>query len=202
MSQIIIYDDFLPKEEATEILNAIYTVPTGWFFHRRKEWNKEQTSIRLGTTSSGRKVYVDENMDMSYSFLYTNSHQETCTCVCCGIQKRFRNNPPKECEGMKIQDDFVSIYRPGDFLTQHTDNVSGRQWAFTYTITELWRPEWGGLLNIDRGKGKWEAYHPIFNRLILMEVKDNKANHFVSAVTPDCPINRITYSGWYVNKEN
>lgn len=43
---------------------------------------------------------------------------------------------------------FAARYSGGDFLLCHDDRLSNRRIAFVYNLTENWRPEEGGALEI------------------------------------------------------
>ena len=203
-SVVIVYDNYFPTEIAEDLYQGLGKMPYSWFDKRIKYPQTDSTIQSHHIMGDGYKPSIKNDLDLSFSFLTTAGHIEECDCSYCKLNKLFTENPPKECKGRSILSDFISIYRPGDFLSQHKDNESGREWAWTYTLTKEWRPEWGGLLHIDRGKGRWESYSPVFNRLILMDVSpprqdgdDDGLIHYVSEITREAPINRITYSGWY-----
>jgi Rps23 Pro-64 3,4-dihydroxylase Tpa1-like proline 4-hydroxylase len=99
-------------------------------------------------------------------------------------------------EGIAFADAQATLYRPGDFLTLHDDNVPGlnRQVAYVLSFTTQWRPEWGGLLEFVDAEGQVEAgYVPNFNSLRLFRVP---SAHYVSCVAPFAGAGRYAITGW------
>ena len=97
---------------------------------------------------------------------------------------------------MAFADAQATAYAPGDFLTEHTDDVDGKQRLAAYVLglTPKWQVEWGGLLLI-HGEGNREARAlvPGFNRLNLFRVP---RSHSVSEVTRVAPYRRYSITGW------
>lgn len=90
----------------------------------------------------------------------------------------------------------ATIYRKGDFLTAHTDDVAGknRRAAYVFGLTRNWRAEWGGLLLFHGGSGGIaEGYVPAFNTLSLFAVPQT---HSVSQVAPWADGPRLSVTGW------
>lgn len=88
-------------------------------------------------------------------------------------------------------------YRPGHFLTEHDDNVAGKNRcaAFVLNLTSEWKPDWGGLLMFVGPDGHIEeAYTPTFNALNLFTVPQR---HCVSMVTPFAGAPRYSVTGWF-----
>lgn len=198
---IRVYDDFLPDNLAQQLYSQIGSIPQQWYSLRKSTSNSEHTkswwSIHGDKSQPAR---LDANNKMTYQYLATDKHQPGCDCTFCSLIKILAKNPPPEVSDDKISECFLSVYRPGDYLSQHHDTAFDRTWAFTYTLSTGWRPEWGGILNIQDKDQDWWAFPPKFNRLILMDVTEqNSSNHFVSEVIRDCPINRVTFSGWFTN---
>lgn len=204
-----LYDNFLPDNVADDFsTRGVDSFPLQWFKLRRTN-TKEVKSQSFPFTIRGDggripQVPDDTSDKLEMNFLYMGDHVKDCECMYCHMRKLFENYGPEEVKDMKILEDFISVYRPGDFLGQHTDKVAGRKWAFTYTLTKNWKPEWGGILNVQCPETEqWYAFPPEYNRLILMEVGTvhpngkQGLNHFVSEVSATAPRNRITYSGWW-----
>jgi SM-20-related protein len=87
-------------------------------------------------------------------------------------------------------------YRPGDFLTVHSDAIDGknRLYAYVLNFTPRWRADWGGLLAfIDRDGHVAEAYTPRFNALNLFRVPQD---HAVTLVAPFAGAERLAITGW------
>ncbi len=90
----------------------------------------------------------------------------------------------------------ATAYGPGDFLTEHDDDVAGksRRAAYVLGLTPDWRMDWGGLLQFRGEDGHVaEAYVPRFNSLNLFAVP---APHSVSMVAPFVPYRRYSVTGW------
>lgn len=87
-------------------------------------------------------------------------------------------------------------FLPGHFLTQHDDDVHGKDRLFAYVLnlTPRWRPDWGGLLLFTDGDGHVaEGYTPAFNALNLLRVPQA---HLVSEVASYAPAPRLSITGW------
>jgi Rps23 Pro-64 3,4-dihydroxylase Tpa1-like proline 4-hydroxylase len=87
-------------------------------------------------------------------------------------------------------------YRPGNFLTQHDDRVSGsfRQAAYVLNLTQLWRADWGGLLLFTDEDGHVaEGYTPAFNAINLFRVPQP---HLVTQVASYAGADRLSVTGW------
>ncbi len=90
----------------------------------------------------------------------------------------------------------VTRYTAGHFLTQHDDDLEGkdRLYAYVLGLTPLWKPDWGGLLLFPDADGHIaEGYTPRFNALNIFKVP---MWHCVSAVSAFCPAARYSITGW------
>ena len=90
----------------------------------------------------------------------------------------------------------ATAYAPGHFLTNHDDNVAGknRRAAYVFNLTPEWRADWGGLLQFFGADGHVaEAYAPRFNALNIFAVPQP---HSVSYVTPAAAYRRYAVTGW------
>ena len=99
-------------------------------------------------------------------------------------------------EGIDFVDAQATLYRGGDFLTVHDDDVPGtkRLAAYVLSFTPVWRPEWGGLLEyLGRGSQIEMGYMPGFNTLKLFRVP---MAHHVSMVAPYAGSGRYSIIGW------
>ena len=87
-------------------------------------------------------------------------------------------------------------YLPGHFLKQHNDENSeeGRLYAYVYSLTKNWNPDWGGLLHILNEQGEiTKSLIPKYNTLNVFKVPQN---HYVSYVTPYAKEQRLAITGW------
>ncbi|WP_375282607.1 2OG-Fe(II) oxygenase [Marinicauda pacifica] len=90
----------------------------------------------------------------------------------------------------------LTRYRAGHFLTTHDDDVAGknRRAAFVLNLTEGWRADHGGQLQLlDEAGDVWRGLVPRFNRLMLFKVPQP---HAVSVVAPFAPDARYAITGW------
>lgn len=93
-------------------------------------------------------------------------------------------------------DCHVSRYRPGHFLTMHSDEdpAQDRLFAYVLNLTRDWRVEWGGLLQFHDAHGHIScAFTPSWNALNLFAVPQD---HSVSMVTPAAKVDRLSVTGW------
>lgn len=98
--------------------------------------------------------------------------------------------------GIDFADAQATAYSPGDFLTQHTDDVAGknRLGAYVLGLNPKWRLEWGGLLVFHSGNpDENRALVPGFNRLNIFRVPQP---HSVSEVTRAAAYRRYSITGW------
>ena len=98
---------------------------------------------------------------------------------------------------LNYADGQATRYRSGDFLTRHTDNISGetRQIAYVLGMTENWHPDWGGLLQFFQQNGEpTNSWSPEYNSLTLFDVKKI---HSVTSIAPFTERNRYSITGWY-----
>jgi Rps23 Pro-64 3,4-dihydroxylase Tpa1-like proline 4-hydroxylase len=93
-------------------------------------------------------------------------------------------------------DGQATLYRAGDFLTRHDDEVEGRNRIAAYVLgfTPRWVTDWGGLLAFpDRHGHLAEAYVPTFNSLNLFRVP---MPHAVTQVASFAAAPRYSITGW------
>jgi Rps23 Pro-64 3,4-dihydroxylase Tpa1-like proline 4-hydroxylase len=97
--------------------------------------------------------------------------------------------------------DFIDMqatrYRAGHFLTDHDDDVAGknRKLAYVMNLSQRWRPNWGGQLEfLTPDKDVSESYLPIFNSLSLFKVP---SDHRVSPVKIAAKHPRLSLTGWF-----
>lgn len=99
-------------------------------------------------------------------------------------------------ETINFADAQATRFRRNHFLTQHDDNVAGknRRVAYVLNLTRGWRPDWGGALQFFDGQGHVEqAYMPTYNALNLFSVPQA---HSVAYVTPFANLPRLSITGW------
>jgi Rps23 Pro-64 3,4-dihydroxylase Tpa1-like proline 4-hydroxylase len=100
-------------------------------------------------------------------------------------------------EDVSFCDMQATRFRTGHFLTKHDDQVEGknRRLAFVFSLSEKWRPNWGGQLEfLSPDDDVVEAFCPRFNTLSIFKVP---SDHQVSAVKPDAQTSRLSLTGWF-----
>lgn len=143
----------------------------------------------------------------TYRFQRTQEHEPQCSCFICDFKKKDLWGDVKHIierntgyNNVEPQENFVSVYNEGDFLSAHHDGGNG-DLAFILNLTKNWRPEYGGLLHVLQEDGTYKAINPEFNSLVIMELPEGGASHFVSEVTKYAPNPRIAISGWYTDRK-
>jgi len=114
----------------------------------------------------------------------------------------FLNSPEFIAFGAEVTGETVvkvdaqaTLYRRGDFLTRHDDRgVGERRAAYTLSLTQGWRPDWGGqLLFHGDGGDVTRGFAPRFNVLTLFKTP---LWHSVAPVAPYAARPRLTVTGW------
>jgi SM-20-related protein len=92
----------------------------------------------------------------------------------------------------------ATLYRPGNFLTAHTDDDDGqfvRRAAYVIQLCRGWKADWGGLLQfLSADGGVTQTFTPRFNSMALFRVPQS---HAVSMVAPFAPAPRFGITGWF-----
>jgi SM-20-related protein len=88
-------------------------------------------------------------------------------------------------------------YAAGHFLTVHNDKEEegGRIAAYVFGLTDLWRPDWGGLLLFHDAQG--DVVRGLVPRLNALNVFRVPLKHSVSLVAPFAPAPRYSVTGWF-----
>ena len=111
----------------------------------------------------------------------------------------------REITGLReiaFADSQATKYLPGHFLTEHDDDVAGKQRLAAYVLgfTPQWRADWGGILQfIDQDGHVAEGYVPKFNVLNVFRVPQK---HNVSYVTPAAAHARYSITGWLRGRDH
>ncbi|RBP51103.1 2OG-Fe(II) oxygenase [Arenicella xantha] len=98
------------------------------------------------------------------------------------------------------QIDFADVqatrYSKGHFLTEHDDNVAGknRLAAFVLNLTPKWKFDWGGGLVFPDKNDQAETWFPKFNALNIFTVPQK---HAVTVVSPFATEERYALTGWF-----
>tara|TARA_R110002073_G_scaffold86115_11_gene204739 strand:+ start:846 stop:1580 length:735 start_codon:yes stop_codon:yes gene_type:complete len=99
-------------------------------------------------------------------------------------------------EDASFSDAQCTLYRPGHFLSDHSDDVGGknRLAATVFNFTPQWRADWGGILQfIDQDDHIIQGMTPCFNALNILKVPQK---HAVSYVVPHAEGGRYAITGW------
>lgn len=92
----------------------------------------------------------------------------------------------------------ATLYRPGNFLTAHSDEQVGehnRRAAYVIQLCRNWKADWGGLLHFIDGRGAvTQTFTPRFNSMALFAVPQE---HVVSMVATFAPGPRFGITGWF-----
>lgn len=201
---IRVYDNFLPEETAQKAYAQLSSLPQQWFSLRKTHFDptsQKLKSVRTWWSIHGNKsenARLNASGETTYQYMATDNHQTGCDCLYCDLVKVFQNNPPPEATGEKLLESYLSVYHPGDFHSQHTLEKTNSSWAFIYNLTTGWRPEWGGVINIEHPNGGWYAFPPVFNQLILIDLSEaSNIKTFTSKVIDESLVNKIALHGWY-----
>jgi len=98
-------------------------------------------------------------------------------------------------EEATYSDAQCTLYRPGHFLSDHSDDVGGknRLAAYVLNFTPNWRPDWGGILQfIDENGHISQGISPTFNALNILKIPQK---HSVSYVVPHADGGRYAIKG-------
>jgi Rps23 Pro-64 3,4-dihydroxylase Tpa1-like proline 4-hydroxylase len=89
-------------------------------------------------------------------------------------------------------------YKPGDFLSHHTDDVKNKRLSFVFYLSPEWEDHFGGLLHLIAPDGEVIKIAPSYNSLLIFDVAA-RTEHFINPVEP-CAGNRarLTVSGWFL----
>ncbi|NNC98961.1 MAG: 2OG-Fe(II) oxygenase [Gammaproteobacteria bacterium] len=99
-------------------------------------------------------------------------------------------------ERIKFADMQATRFSAGHFLTEHDDQVHGknRLAAYVLNLTPNWRADWGGALVFPDTEGFSEVLFPKFNALNIFSVPQK---HLVSVVSPFTHRRRYSITGWF-----
>jgi hypothetical protein len=93
-------------------------------------------------------------------------------------------------------DAHARCYRPGYFLTEHTDQSEGenRLYAYVLNLAQAWQPDWGAqLMFIEPDGHVGEAYTPSWNAMNIFKTPQPYA---VSIVAPFAQSVSYSIGGW------
>jgi len=206
-----IYKNYLQQDVAEYLYSKVLNTPPHWWFHSHR-FSPHNKPIHYNSTLKGQIKIKNIEKDFNTSFLKNNytyrfhrslPHNPGCKCYECSFREnylestKFKSFVEKEIGlfNIKIVEQFISLYYPGDFLTTHNDQ--NRDVAFIFNLSKDWRPEYGGLLHIQNEDGTFTAINPDFNSLVLIPLHGKGKPHFVSEVSALAPAPRIAISGWY-----
>lgn len=212
---IKVIKNFLSHDEAWKLACSADGTPANWWSKAIKH-NKTTRPIMASHNIGGyRQEYgtahdivnsVNSNA-FTYRFTRSTNHVKGCTCWECTFKQKvlnseeFKNVIRRETnvKNPVLHESFTSAYYPGDFLGRHTDEKRGV--AFIFNLSWDWKPEYGGILNVENGD-TWTSYVPGWGDLVLLELGEKGAVHFVSEVSSFAPRPRLAISGWYNDAES
>jgi hypothetical protein len=85
----------------------------------------------------------------------------------------------------------------GDFLRPHSDANKDRQLAFVIYLSQAWKPEFGGVLEVLDCEGGVTRIVPEFNSVVAFDVLAD-SQHLITPITDAAgPTTRVTIGGWY-----
>lgn len=206
--------DFLTEASAAVVIDALRQ-PLPWeFWSRGPEGSSVVAPGRYaGLTAAARSALIPPlpTRRGDFHFAYdritldgppSNSSPHGVLCAF----KRALNSPAYLeliCDitaapaGNRI-DGQVSRYRPGHYLSPHTDanRDQVRLAAHVIGLTPAWEPHWGGQLTFCDNEGEIEAQEvPAFNTLTLFKVP---RWHYVAPVKAQAIGDRLSFFGWLV----
>ena len=218
---ILSLDNFL-KEEKANFFYDWFTKehPEDWWYTASlgPEGHGDDAYARAKITRRGSPKELEEtdgeildacqsvaHQKFSYIFDRTmQNHVDNCPCPQCSIINWLETDCSElmlELTGytkdqLRLTSTFVNRYRAGHFLAPHTDTPNGRLGQI-YSLVKDWKPQYGGnLYYLEHGDEIKEVVKPQFNRLQIFDTHLLPA-HFVSHLSPSCPIPRISVTGWY-----
>jgi Rps23 Pro-64 3,4-dihydroxylase Tpa1-like proline 4-hydroxylase len=174
-------------------------------FQAVERWTEEQKKSLLEI------VYKQAAGDFQYLFanipiydIYQNDRLQVkfFNQVCEFVNSETFLNQMRKITGFQ-QIDFSDVqatrYCRGHFLTEHDDNISGkdRLAAYVLNLTPVWNDAWGGALVFhdekDSASGFSQLIYPCFNALNIFAVP---RPHSVSMVSPFAMADRYSLTGW------
>lgn len=203
--RVIVLDDFFEPEWAERTHETLTRYPH-WWYTFASEMHRDDADSQAVIEAAKAKSELDFVAGrLAYRFRRSRDHFELCDCHECVARACFRNRETVArieaaslMSGLELSTLFSSCYRPGDFLSPHTDKDNGRL-AFVWNLTKDWMPQYGGNLHMldDSWKRVERVLVPTFNSLTLFNVEGEGRPHFVSHVAPSAPRPRLAISGWY-----
>ena len=200
-------ENWLDGEYSEKLHSHLYNMNPNWWFHSTtnngmvnvRNFHYNETQIKENEMLARKKLF---NNEFSYIFWRTTGHGDSCKCVEC----IFKNDLISaeyltfiyQITGLRVdttKEVFSSWYRPGNFLSIHSDAING-QLGFSYHLSKKWKPEYGGNLHLLTDSDIDRVVIPSFNTLNLFGLDSQKA-HFVSEVSVGVPENRYAISGWW-----
>ena len=117
-------------------------------------------------------------------------------CEICSFKETLKNFFDDISKTFNKKNSFtfsIFKYLEGNFLTRHRDKENGDM-TFVFQLSKNWMPEYGGLLHFIEDETIWRTDVPQYNTMNVFFAK-KKYQHFVSHVSPNVDIPRITITG-------
>jgi len=201
MEKILKIKNAIP--EAEEIYNNILNTQYDWWFHAIRYGGNKPEFLRYSLHSRKERDNVESKLKASlaaehFTYRYTRNmgHKALCDCYMCNLIPQVLSDKFSSMFGpVKLDEIFISIYEPGDFLSLHHDQTKGT--AFSWNLTKDWKREYGGSLHIEVEEEHTVVIEPHFNELCIFNIGDDFLNHYVSEVSSFALTNRIAIVGWF-----
>jgi hypothetical protein len=203
-------------EQSAEVIYKALRQPLPWeYWSRGPEGSRVVAPERYATLSEEQRRALIPPLPAKagdFHFAYERvtlegpASRDTPLGVLCAF-KRALNSPAYvdlvrritgAGEGNRIEGQ-VSRYRPGHYLSPHTDanRDQVRLAAHVIGLTRDWEPHWGGELTFCNNEGDIEAQEaPRFNTLTLFRVP---RWHYVAPVKIQAVGDRLSFFGWLVS---
>lgn len=203
--RVVVLPDFFETEWADRARAHLLDYRHWWYAFATEMHRDEPQCEPSISAAKARAESEFLSGQLAYRFRRSRDHFELCDCQECAARARFREadvvarvEAAMLVSGLELSTLFASCYRPGDFLSPHTDKGNGRV-AFVWNLTRDWKPQYGGNLHLlDESWSKVDrVVAPDFNTLVLFNVEGDGRPHFVSHVAPSVPCPRLAISGWY-----
>ena len=104
-------------------------------------------------------------------------------------------------KGNGITDTQIHAFQPGHYLRPHNDNIQDRRLAYIFYMSRDWQDEFGGELVVEGNDDELQKFRPLFNSLIIFDVKTHK-RHYTAPITEAAKdYHRYTIGGWTTHKD-
>jgi SM-20-related protein len=210
-SGIFVIEDFLEHSYARKILKSLEDQDShSWSLLARSQGRvkelvvspRNRTAIRATAEAVARELNAG---GFAFRFYRTRRQKTHRRCAACGAMRWLTGGPVRREVGRIFGRRLTAAgpiactrFGRGDFLTAHSDTLNGSV-AFVLSLTDGWRPEFGGLLHFlsANRKSVRHVIVPKFNQFVVFDTSnERRAQHFVSQIVA-VSAKRFAISGWY-----